>query len=119
MIYDGRNGYVSGDLSQPNNTVLAMTKGPVKGRNFYSSHNPAYSISMSNGATGTVSLQGTNDIALRETEFLPTENASWTDIQAATSTSVTGTFATEYEFLRIKIVATGTGFVTQAWVRWS
>jgi hypothetical protein len=128
MIFDGKNGYLSGDLSQPDGTVLAMTKGPIKGRNFYSSHNPTYSIVITAGATGTVALQGTNDIALKdgndpgvsiEKDILPTEGATWTDIQAATAVSASGSVAAEYEFLRLIIVASGTGIVQTAWVRWS
>lgn len=131
MIHDGRRGYVSGDLSQANNTVLAMTKGPIKGRNWnYTSTNPSYSITISAGATGTVKLQGTNDVAYRsdsggeltpiENDLLPTDAASWADLSgAATAVSVTGTITVEYQFLRLIIIATGTGFVNNAWVRWA
>lgn len=129
MIYDGINGYLSGKLDQGADVVLAMTKGPRKGRNWNTpTVNPTYNITMSTGATGTVKLQGTNDVAIRsahddrrmiETDLLPKENASWTDIQAATSISASGNFSTEYEFLRLVIGTTGTGYVTNAWVRWS
>lgn len=128
MIFDGKRGYLSGDLSQPNGTVLAMTKGPMKGRNWFSVDNPMYSIVMSAGATGTVALQGTTNVALQdanspgvavEKDMLPPQGATWTAIQAATAVSASGTFTTEYEFLQLVIVATGTGFVQTAWVRWS
>lgn len=129
MIYDGVYGYLSGKLDQGAGVVLAMTKGPKKGRNWNATTvNPTFSISMSAGATGTVKLQGTNDVAIRsahddrrrvETDLLPTENATWTDIQAATSTSVSGSISAEYEFLRLVIGTAGTGYVTNAWVRWS
>lgn len=128
MIYDGRNGYIKGDLNQVAGTELAMTKGPVKDRNWYSSTDPVYSISIASGAVGSVKLQGTNDTSVREdsnsnnpvaTDLLPSSGAVWIDIQAATSTSVTGSFSTEYQFLRLVVGVQGTGTVTQAWVRWN
>lgn len=128
MIYDGVNGYLSGKLNQGAGVVLAMTKGPKKGRNWFATTvNPTYSITISAGAAGTVKLQGTSDVSIRsdadgrrvETDLLPTENASWTDIQTATSTSVTGSFSAEYEFLRLVIGTAGSGYVMNAWVRWS
>jgi hypothetical protein len=129
MIYDGINGYVKGSLDLPSDSELAMTKGPIKGRNWmYTATNPTYSITITAGATGTVKLQGTNDVAIREdsnsnnpvaTDLLPSTGASWSDIQAATNTSVSGSFATEYQFLRLVVGTQGTGTVTQAWVRWT
>ena len=130
MIYDGVRGYLSGDLSQATGTVLAMTKGPIKGRNWMATTvNPAYSITMTTGTTGTVKLQGTNDYALKsasgqelnavEKDILPTEGATWTDIQAATAVSASGTFSLEYAFLRLVVAASGTGYVLNAWVRWN
>ena len=129
MIYNGKNGgYVSGNLNQPVNTVLASMKGPIQGRNWYAtSINPAYNITITSGATGAVKLQGTNDVAVRQgfddcsvaTDLLPTDNASWSDIQGATSTTVSGTFSTAYQFLLLIISTQGTGYVTRAWVKWN
>jgi hypothetical protein len=131
MIYNGRKGYVDGSLNQATGTVLAMTKGPIKGRNWnYTSTNPSYSITITAGATGTVALQGTNDVAIQdasnennpiEMDLLPTQGATWTDIQAATSTSATGSITVEYQFLRLVIGTQGgaNDYVTQAWVRWA
>ncbi len=125
MIYNGRTGYVSGNLNQSANTILAMTAGPVKGRNWYSVDNPAYQIVfVGSAATAVVKLQGTNTVAfdgvnLTEMDILPTQGASWSDIVVATApTSVTGTFSTEYEYLRLIITTQGTGYILNAWTRW-
>jgi hypothetical protein len=132
MIYNGKKGYISGDLNQPIGTVLAMTKGPIKGRNWnYTATNPTYSITITSGSTGKVKLQGTNDVVIRDntggelnpidTDLLPSDNATWTDIQIATSISVSSSFSTEYQFLRLIIDTQGVDgdYVTQAWVRWT
>lgn len=133
MIYNGLRGYLRGDLDQPSGTVLAMTKGPIKGRNWmsppFAAANPTFSITITAAAGGKVALQGTNDVVIRsdsgselnpiEMDLLPTDTATWTDIQAATSSSVTGSFSTEYQFLRLIIDTQGTGTVMQAWVRWT
>jgi hypothetical protein len=129
MIYDGFRGYTKGSLNQAVNTVLALTKGPLAGKNWMNSGvNPAYSITITAGATGAVKLQGTNDVAYGSSDdslnpvsmdFGPKFNASWSDIQTATSSSVTGTFATSYAFLRLIISTQGTGTVRQAWVSWN
>lgn len=129
MIYDGIHGYLSGDLNVPVDTVLAVTKGPITGRNWFNFDiDPTYSISITAAAGGAVALQGTNDVALQDgdapgvsiqKDILPTEAATWTDIQASTSTSATGTFNTSYEYLRLIVTTQGTGFVTQAWVKWN
>jgi hypothetical protein len=129
MIFSGKTGYVSGNLNQAVNTVLAMTAGPVKGRNWYSVDNPQYQIVFESiAATGVVQLQGTNTVALGfgqpspnpvEVDILPTEGASWTMIATATApTSISGTFSTEYEYLRLIISTQGTGYVLNAWTRW-
>lgn len=128
MIYDGIHGYLTGLLDQPVNTLLAITKGPIKGRNWhFTSINPSYSITITAGASGAVKLQGTNDVAIRdgnaelvpiETDLLPTDAASWADI-ATTGVSTTGSITVEYQFLRLIVSTQGTGYVKQAWVRWS
>ncbi len=117
-------GYVSGNLDQPVNTVLASMKGPIKGRNWFSTSNPAYSITISAGAVGAVALEGTNDSAVRvggncEVDDLPTDGATWTAIQASTSTSQNGSLTVEYKFLRLVVKTRGAGNVTQAWAKWS
>jgi len=130
MIYNGLHGYIRGDLNQPADTVLVMTKGPIKGRNWnYAATNPTYSITITSGASGKVILEGTNDVAIRsdsggelnpiEMDLLPTDNASWASLQAATSSSVSGSISAEYQFLRLRIDTQGTGTVMQAWVRWA
>lgn len=129
MIYDGRNGYLKGNLDRAIGTIVAMTKGPVKEKNWHNTTiNPAFSITITAGASGAVALQGTNDVVYRQNadspgivggDILPKDNATWTDIQAATSTSQTGTFVVSYEFIRLVITTSGTGTVTNAWVRWN
>ena len=111
----------------PAGTVLGMMKGPKKGRNWYDTVNdPEFYIKQS--GAGTIALQGTNDYERRsargdangvESDFYPKEDATWTDIQAATATDATGTFAIAYEFIRVVVVTRGTGQVNQAWVRWN
>ena len=117
-------GYVSGNLDQPVNTVLASMKGPIKGRNWFSTNNPAFSITISPGAAGAVALEGTNDSAIRqggscEMDDLPTDGATWTPIQGSTSTSQAGSFTVEYKFLRLVVKTRGAGNVTQAFAKWS
>jgi hypothetical protein len=128
MIYDGRNGYVKGTLNQPVDTVLAIIKGPVLNKNWYSGNDPTYSITITSGASGAVALEGTNDVAYQSNgadpvtvsaDFLPANGATWTAIHASTSTSVSGTVSAGYEFIRLIIKTQGTGIVTQAWVRWN
>lgn len=129
MIYNGRTGWIRGDLNQPVDTVLVVTKGPIKGRNWNNTNfNPTYSISISSGATGQVTLEGTNDIVYASNDdspntvsadLLPATDASWSTIHAATSTSVTGSFSTSYWYLRLRITAQGDGVVTNAWVYWN
>src|ERR1051326_1953966 len=128
MIYNGRSGYVSGNLNQPVNTVLASMRGPVQGRNWYATTiNPTYSIIISSGAGGAVKLQGTNDVAVRQgfddcsvaLDTLPTDGASWTDIQGATSTTVSGSVSASYQFLRLIITTQGTGYINRALVKWN
>lgn len=112
---------------QPAGTVIGVQKGPVQARNWFSTTiDPAYSVVQS-GGTGVVALEGTNDVALRNangdytnwtSDLLPTENAVWTEI-AANSASFSGTFNTEYQFLRLRIKTQGTGTVNSAWVRWN
>lgn len=132
MIYDGIRGYISGDMNQAADTVLIITKGPIKGRNWnYAGTDPSYGIVITAAATGTVILEGTNDVAIRddtggelnpiEKDLLPTEGASWDTIHAATGVSVTGTFSTEYQFLRLRIATQGSAgdYVTRAFVRWA
>lgn len=111
----------------PAGTVLKMMKGPKRGRNWYDTvNNPAFFITQTTG--GTVALQGTNDIARMSdrgdangvgNDFLPKDDATWTDIQAATGANASGTFTVAYEFLRLVVVVQGTGVVTEAWVRWN
>lgn len=128
MIYDGINGYLKGNMNQAVGTILAQTKGPVTGVNWFSTNDPAYSITIiPSGATGAVELQGTNDVVLRENgndlnpigmDLLPSTTASWTTI-ATTSSTTSGTFSVGYEFLQLIISTEGTGTVLHAWVRWS
>lgn len=103
-----------------------MTAGPIKGRNWHTPFtNPQYQIILAAAGTGAVKLQGTNTVALdgqnlTEMDILPTQGASWSDIDTATeTTSVTGTFSTEYEYLRLIVSTQGTGMVVTSWVRWS
>lgn len=116
-------------LNQPVGTRLGCTVGPVSMRNWFNTINdPAYSITISSDATGAVALQGTNDVALRSPygelnptawEMLPTEDATWTDIQASTDTTVTGTWAIEYKFIQIVITTQGSGTVGPAYCIWN
>lgn len=109
----------------PVGTVLATIKGPVQGRNWFATTiNPAYEI-VQTGGTGIVKLQGTNDVSPRSYdpnpftyEMIPDEGASWTDI-ATDNDTVSGTFATQYQVLRIIVSTQGTGDVILAWVRWN
>lgn len=129
MIFDGRNGYVKGDMDQAADTVLAMIRGPVAMSNWHNTTNdPTYAIVITAGAAGTVALQGTNDVVYSSNDdsrnsvskdFNPPFDAVWTDIQAATAVSVSGTFSTEYRFLRLVIVDQGVGTVLTAWVNWN
>jgi len=127
MIYDGINGYTKGSLNHPANTILAITKGPIAGRNWHnSSFDPTYSITITAGAGGAVTLEGPNDVVFASSDdsriaydFLPPEGASWTTLQAATSTSASGTITTSYWFLRLRITTQGTGTVLNAWVFWN
>jgi hypothetical protein len=129
MIFDGRRGYVKGNLNLPNGTILAMIKGPIALKNYFNTATqPQYSITVTPGATGTVALQGTNDVAYQSNDdsrvtvsadLLPAPGAVWTDIAAAGSVTVSGSVATAYNFLRLIIVASGTGIVTNAWISWN
>lgn len=129
MIYDGRRGYLRGNLDEPDGTVLAMTVGPIEGRNWHNTTvDPVYSITITAGASGKLSLQGTNDVAYRSNtddrvtvsaNILPADDATWADIVDGTDSSVDGTISTSYEFLRVIVKTSGTGICTQAWVRWS
>ena len=129
MIYDGLNGYVKGSMDVPNDTVLAMIKGPIKGKNWHnSSFDPAYAITITSGATGEVTLEGTNDVVYASNDdsrvtisadILPASDASWSTIQADTSTSASGTISTSYWFLRLRVATQGDGTVTSAWVDWN
>jgi hypothetical protein len=129
MIFDGVNGYVKGSLNVPVDTVLAMIKGPIKGKNWYNtSFDPTYAITISSGAAGAVALEGTNDVVYASNDdsrvtvsadILPAPNASWTTIQAGTSTSASGTITTSYWFLRLRVSTQGAGTVTNAWVSWN
>jgi hypothetical protein len=129
MIFDGVNGYVKGSLNVPINTVLALQAGPVAMRNWYNTTiNPSYWINISGGATGAVELQGTNDIvyASNDDSLVSVSknlnldpNATWTTIQAATSTSVTGTFDTSYYFLQLIVTTQGSGVIFNAGVYWN
>jgi hypothetical protein len=125
MIFDGVNGYTKGSLDRPVNTVLAITKGPVAGRNWHnSSFDPTYSITITSGATGAVTLEGTNDVVFATADdathdFLPPDNASWTTLQAPTTASASGTISTSYWFIRLRVTTQGTGTVLNAWVLWN
>jgi hypothetical protein len=127
MIFDGIRGYIKGSLDLPAGTVLAITKGPIKGKNWHNNNfNPTYEITITPSATGTVTLEGTNDVVFASSDdsgvsadFLPPENATWDTLQAATSTTVSGTITTSYWFLRLRIVTQGDGTVINAWVYWN
>lgn len=108
------------------NTVLGMIKGPKRGRNWFDTVNdPSYIITQT--GAGTIALQGTNDVASRavrdephpvEFEIMPTDAATWTDIVAASSASVNGSWSVAYEFIRLMVVTPGVGTV-KALVRWN
>lgn len=128
MIYNGRTGYINGSLNQVPPYLLAMTKGPIKGRNWnFAATNPSFSVTVI--GTGAVKLQGTNDVAIRsdtggelnpiEMDLLPTEGASWADLATVSAGTTTGSITVEYQFLRLIVSTQGTGTVLQAWVRWS
>lgn len=128
MIYDGRRGYLTGDLNQATGTLLAITKGPIKGRNWnYTSTNPSYSVTVV--GTGAVKLQGINSVDIHDStggelvpidmDLLPTEGASWTDLATVSAGTTTGSIVAEYQFLRLIVSTQGTGVCTQAWVRWT
>lgn len=127
MIFDGINGYTKGSLNHPVNTILAITKGPIAGRNWFnSSFDPTYAITITPGASGAVTLEGTNDVVFASSDdsrvaydFLPPESASWATIQAPTSASASGTISTSYWFLRLRITTQGDGTVLNAWVYWN
>ncbi len=129
MIFDGRNGFVKGNMDVPVDTILAMIKGPIKNKNWFnSSFDPAYSITITSGATGTVTLEGTNDVVYASNDdsrvtvsadLLPAYDATWDTLQADTSTSASGTITTSYWFLRLRVSTQGDGIVTNAWVNWN
>lgn len=130
MIYDGLRGYLRGDVNQPANTVLAMTKGPRLNKNWFSTVNPAYNIVLSADIAGKVKLQGTNDVALQDSgggdrtpiqeDILPTETAVWSDIiEASVVGATTGTFATSYWYIRLIVSVQDVGTVLKAYVIWN
>ncbi len=129
MIFDGINGYVKGDLDQAVGTILAMIKGPIKGKNWNNtSFDPTYAITITGGAMGAVALEGTNDVVYASNDdsrvtisadLLPAPGASWTAIHSGTTSSVSGTITTSYWFLRLRVSTQGAGTVTNAWVNWN
>jgi hypothetical protein len=129
MIYNGRTGWVRGDLNQPVDTILAMTKGPIKGKNWFNTNfDPTYSITITSGASGAVVLEGTNDITFASNDdspntvsadLLPAQDATWDTIAGPTSSDTDGTITTSYWYLRLRITTQGDGVVTNAWVYWN
>lgn len=129
MIFDGRNGYVKGDMNVAVGTILAMIKGPILGKNWNNPNfNPAYAITITTGAAGAVSLQGTNDVVYSSNDdsrvtvsadLNPSYTATWDTLAGPTSVSASGTFAVSYFFLRLVVTTQGAGTVTNAWVTWS
>lgn len=129
MIFNGFTGFISGSLNVPAGTVLRQIRGPVAGWNYFNTTTePFYQINITPGATGTVALQGTNDIAYTsddgamvtvQADLLPTDGATWTNIQAATSVSASGMFSTSYQFLQLIVVSQGSGTIINAFVQWN
>lgn len=128
MIFDGINGYVKGSMNVAPGTILAMIRGPIKGKNWNNANfDPTYAITISPGATGVVSFEGTNDIVYASNDdsrvtvsadLLPASSATWTPIDGG-SVSTGGTIATSYWFLRLVVATQGDGTVLNAWVSWS
>jgi hypothetical protein len=108
--------------------AIWVSKGPIIGRNWYSSVNPTYTINQEQytdtGNTGIISLQGTNQVALTgaygngEIDLLPTPGASWSTI-ATGNGNLSGSFNTSYMFLQIIVSTPGTGYVMSAWCYWN
>jgi hypothetical protein len=128
MIFDGINGYVKGTMNLPVGTIYTMIVGPVTGVNKHSGNDASYGIVVTAGASGKYKLQGTNDVSYVSNDdsrvsvsknLLPTEASVWTDIQAASSSSTSGTFATDYAFIRLVVDTNGTGTILSAYVQWT
>jgi hypothetical protein len=111
--------------NQPAGTILLQIRGPLTGRNWFTlTINPVYRARQI--GTGTIALQGTNDVIWADTsslnpvsrDMLPPDNASWTNL-ASGNGALDGNFNTSYLFLQWVITVQGTGGISDLSVNWN